>query len=86
MPEGVKVTSFIKDGRYTVVVVNPTDKKIDCLLSLEDARSKEPLSSYTTTMDKRWEESTITCSKDGYALQVLPRSVTTYVGVCYFDQ
>lgn len=80
LPEGVSVTSFRKDNQYTVVVTNPTDKQIDCDLQLEGFSSKGNLSSYTTSADKRWEEGSVKSGKRGYTLQLLPKSVTTYVG------
>lgn len=81
LPEEVNVTSFIKDNQYTVVVVNPTNKQIDCCLQLKEAGVNGTLNSYTTTAEKRWEGSSITSGKEGYKLQLQPKSVTTYVGM-----
>lgn len=81
LPEGISVTSFKKDKQYMVVVVNPTDKKIECRLQSGVKDEQDTLHCYTTTAGKRWEESGITASgQDGYSIQVLPKSVTTYVG------
>lgn len=80
LPQEISVSSFKKGKQYTMVVVNPTDSGITCLLKLKGAQACQELRSYTTTAGERWKEGQISCTDNRYRLQLPPKSVVTYTG------
>lgn len=80
LPDSVLVSAFTKDNQYTTVLVNPTDKKVTCHISLKDAKTKGSIKSYTTTKDKKWAENSIALKNQKYIITLEPQSVTTLVG------
>ena len=80
LPEGVSVSSFKNGNTYTVVVVNTTEQEVSCNLALKNIALKGEVTSYTTTAESRWEKGTISASKNGCILKILPKSIITYTG------
>lgn len=79
LPEEVKASAFYKDGQYTVVVINPTERTVKCRLRLKDGSCQAGLHRYVTDKDRRWEEGFVPYGNDGYAVELAPGSVTTYI-------
>lgn len=80
LPNEILVSAFCKDNQYTTVIVNPTKEKVSCKISPDNAKFTAALKAYTTTKDKKWNESSIMLKGKSYTVSLEPLSVTTLVG------
>ena len=80
LPEGVSVSSFRKDNKYTVVVVNTTNEAVRCNLDFKGGNASGDLNSYTTDADARWKHSSVNEAHGRYLINLPPQSVVTYTG------
>lgn len=84
LPEDVLVSAFCKGNRYTTVIVNPTKSKVTCRMNVDNNKTIGQMKTYTTTKEKRWEESSLSPKGKSYEVTLEPQSVTTLTGSINF--